>query len=70
MEEFETITIDELYQEELDCLREQYDRLIGLGSDTALQSAENLEHVIRYFEARLHQTTELYIEPTENDTIH
>jgi len=64
------ITIDELFQEELDVLREQYNRLIGVGSDTALQTAENLEHVIRYFEARIGETTELYIEPTENDTIH
>jgi len=64
------ITIEELFQEELDCLRELYDRLIGAGSQSALQTAENLEHVIRYFESRLDQTTEVYFEPTLNNTIH
>lgn len=72
MEQYETISVEELFQEELDALREQYDVLIGKGTNTSLQAAENLEHVIRYFEARLGQVTELWVEggPTEEDTIH
>ena len=73
MEEYiETVTVEELFQEELDALREQYDVLIDKGTKTSLTAAENLEHVIRYFEARLGQVTELWVEggPTDEDTIH
>ena len=72
MSYYETVTVAELFQEELDCLREQYDKLIGNGTDQSLRAAENLEHVIRYFEARLGQTTELYFEgsPGPDDTLH
>ena len=72
MSYYETVTVEELFQEELDALREQYDILIGKGTDTSLTAAENLEHVIRYFEARLGQTTELYFEgsPGPDDTLH
>ena len=72
MVEYETVSVGELFQEELDALREQYDHLIDKGTVTSLQAAENLEHVIRYFEARLGQTTELYVEggPGPDDTLH
>lgn len=72
MIEYETVSVGELFQEELDALREQYDLLIDKGTDVSLQAAENLEHVIRYFEARLGQTTELYYEgaPGPDDTLH
>ena len=72
MVEYETVSVAQLFQEELDCLREQYDLLIGKGTNTSLQAAEDLEHVIRYFEARLGQTTELYFEggPGPDDTFH
>lgn len=72
MVEYETVSVGELFQEELDALREQYDKLIGRGTDQSLQAAENLEHVIRYFEARLGQTTELYYDggPGPDDTLH
>ena len=72
MVEYETVSVAELFQEELDCLREQYDLLIGKGTEHSLQAAEDLEHVIRYFEARLGQNTELYFEggPGPNDTFH
>ena len=72
MVEYETVSVAELFQEELDALREQYDTLIDKGTNTSLTAAENLEHVIRYFEARLGQTTELYFEgiPGPDDTLH
>lgn len=72
MVEYETVSVGELFQEELDALREQYDHLIDKGTATSLEAAENLEHVIRYFEARLGQTTELYVEggPGPDDTLH
>ena len=72
MSYFETITVEQLFQEELDCLKEQYDNLIDKGTTTSLKAAEDLEHVIRYFEARLGNTTELYVEggPASDDTLH
>ena len=72
MEENETVSVAELFQEELDALRDQYDKLIDRGTDSSLTTAENLEHVIRYFEARLGQTTDLYFEgePGPDDTLH
>ena len=72
MVEYETVSVGELFQEELDCLKEQYDNLIDKGTTTSLKAAEDLEHVIRYFEARLGNTTELYVEggPTSDDTLH
>ena len=72
MVEYETVSVAELLQEELDALRDQYDKLIDRGTDTSLTTAENLEHVIRYFEARLGQTTDLYFEgePGPDDTLH
>jgi len=72
MGEYETVSVAELFQEELDALREQYDILIDKGTDSSLEAAENLEHVIRYFESRLGQTTELYFEgsPGPDDTLH
>ena len=72
MVEYETVSVGELFQEELDALREQYDILIDKGTDTSLRAAENLEHVIRYFESRLGQTTELYFEgsPGPDDILH
>jgi len=71
MVEYETVSVAELFQEELDALRDQYDKLIDRGTDTSLTTAENLEHVIRYFEARLGQTTDLYFEgePGPDDTL-
>lgn len=72
MVEYETVSVAELFQEELDALRDQYDKLIDRGTDSSLTTAENLEHVIRYFEARLGQTTDLYFdgEPGPDDTLH
>ena len=72
MVEYETVSVAELFQEELDALRDQYDKLIDRGTDSSLTTAENLEHAIRYFEARLGQTTDLYFEgePGPDDTLH
>lgn len=69
---YETVTVEQLFQEELDALREQYDTLIEKGTATSLTAAENLEHVIQYFEARLGQQTELYFEggPGPDDLLH
>jgi len=68
----ETISVEQLFQKELEALRDQYDALILKGTPVSLEAAENLEHVIRYFESRLNQTTELYIEggPGPEDLLH
>ena len=67
---YETIPVEQLFQEELDALREQYDILIGKGTDNSLRAAEDLEHVIRYFEARLGQIPEQERVPGPDDTLH
>ena len=72
MAEYETVSVAELFQEELDTLQEQYELLVDRGTSASLQTAQRIEHVIEYFEARLGQTTELYFEgrPTKDDTLH
>ena len=70
MVEYETVSVAQLFQEELDALREQYDHLIEHGSDQALTAAQNLEHVIRYFESRLGQTTEMFVGMEPDETLH
>jgi|TARA_B100001094_G_scaffold118529_1_gene114289 hypothetical protein len=72
MAEYETVSVEQLFQEELDALIEQYEVLVNKGTSTSLLTAERIEHVIEYFEARLGQTTELYFEgrPTKDDTLH
>jgi|TARA_B110000211_G_C13583953_1_gene337477 hypothetical protein len=72
MAEYETVSVYELFQEELDTLQEQYDILIDRNTKTSLLTAESISHVIDYFEARLGQTTELYFQgqPTKDDTLH
>ena len=43
MVEYETVSVAELFQEELDALRDQYDKLIDRGTDSSLTTAENLK---------------------------
>ena len=51
----ETVSIAELFQEELDALQGQYDRLSVIDTDGARKASETLLHVIAYFRVRLGQ---------------
>ena len=49
----ETVSVEELYQEELDALESQYERLMQLETESSLRAADTLLHVIAYFRVRL-----------------
>jgi VanZ family protein len=50
---YETISVAELFEEELEALEEQYDTLIEDDSQTSKHTAEKIAHVIEYFKLRL-----------------
>jgi hypothetical protein len=49
----ETVTVEELYQEELDALVEQHKILLEEGGEDNQRIADSLLHVIAYFRARI-----------------
>lgn len=49
----ETVTVAELFEEELEAIQDYYDKLLALNTKEALIEAESLSHVIHYFEKRL-----------------
>lgn len=64
----ETVSVSELFQEELDLVIEQIDRLINSGTDDELKVAENLEQVVNYLKARIITIREH--ESMVNQTLH
>ncbi len=69
----ETVSVEELYQEELTLLETQYDRLCRLDTESARKAADTLLHVIAYFRVRLgyeeHDLEEVF-GPDPDRTIH
>ena len=49
--EYESITVEQLYQEELDALEEQYSILINEGTASSTTAAQTIATVILYFKA-------------------
>lgn len=70
MEEYleETVTVSELFQEELDLVVQQIDELIDTGRDKDLALAERLEAVVEYLKNRIKAIREL--ESMRNSTLH
>lgn len=70
MEEYleETVTVSELFQEELDLVVQQIDELIDTGKDKDLALAERLETVVEYLKNRIKAIREL--ESMRNSTLH
>lgn len=64
----ETVSVSELFQEELDLVIEQIDQLINSGTDDELKVAENLEQVVNYLKARIITIREH--ESMVNQTLH
>lgn len=54
----ETVSVEELFTEELEALEEQYNKLIDLDTAEAQSTANSLIHIITYFRVRLGLTTE------------
>ena len=70
MEEYyETITVKQLFEEELEAIKDQHERLIELDTPESREAANSLKHVIRYFKKRL-ELDELYEERGPNDSLH
>jgi hypothetical protein len=49
----EVVSVEELFQEELEVLEHQYDKLTQVSSEESRIAAETLLHVIAYFRVRL-----------------
>ena len=49
----ESVTVAELFEEELIAIEEQYDKLIGENTMDSRLTAKKLEHIIEYFKLRL-----------------
>lgn len=52
-EHIDAITIAELYEEELELLKEQHAHLVAKNTASAALAADSLTHVINYFRVRL-----------------
>ena len=70
---YETVSVEELFQEELEALQAQHEKLIAEGTREGMLIAERLLPVIEYFKARLgladESLDELYGVP-EDHTLH
>jgi tRNA(His) 5'-end guanylyltransferase len=49
----ESVTVAELFEEELIAIEEQYDKLIEENTMDSRLTAKKLEHIIEYFKLRL-----------------
>jgi len=65
---YEQITPQDLYREEIELVEEHRTKLIERGDEDSLRAAENLEHVIRYFRARIEAMDDY--EEVQTRTIH
>jgi len=54
MDQFEELTIEELFEEELQALQEQHARLIEENTLDSRTTAQKIANVIEYFQLRLH----------------
>lgn len=52
-EYYETITVKQLFEEELEAIQEQHEKLVELDTPESRDAADSLYHVIRYFKKRL-----------------
>jgi len=50
---YETVTVAQLFEEELEALEEQYDTLIEEDTQTSKLTAQKIANVIEYFKLRL-----------------
>ena len=70
---YETVSVEELFEEELAALEEQHQKLLDENTFDSRQTAQKIANVIEYFKARLGQSDEtmdeLYGVP-ENHTLH
>jgi len=53
IEQYDTVTVQELFEEELEAITYHHDELVKLNTKEALDEAEGLRHVISYFKRRL-----------------
>lgn len=50
---YETVTVAELFEEELEALEEQHQKLLEESTETSKETAAKIAHVIEYFKLRL-----------------
>ena len=70
---YETVSVAELFEEELAALEEQHQRLIEENSFDSRQTAQKIANVIEYFKLRLgvlDETMEEVYGVDENKTLH
>ena len=70
---YETVSVEQLFEEELAALEEQHQKLIDENTYTSRQTAEKIANVIEYFKLRLgilEETMEEVYGVNENKTLH
>ena len=67
---YETVTVAELFEEELAALEEQHELLLEENTFESRTTAKKLSHVIEYFKSRLGiEEHDDYVDPG-NNTLH
>ena len=70
---YETVSVEQLFEEELAALEEQHQRLIDENTFDSRHTAQKLANVIEYFKLRLgvlEETIEEVYGVNENKTLH
>lgn len=70
---YETVSVEQLFEEELAALEEQHQKLIDENTFDSRRTAEKIANVIQYFQLRLgvlEETMEEVYGVNENNTLH
>ena len=70
---YETVSVEQLFEEELAALEEQHQRLIDENTFDSRHTAQKIANVIQYFQLRLgvlDETMEEVYGVSENNTLH
>jgi response regulator RpfG family c-di-GMP phosphodiesterase len=70
---YETVSVEQLFEEELEALEEQHQRLIDENTFESRHTAQKIANVIEYFKLRLGVSDETMDEVygySKNDTLH
>jgi len=70
---YETVSVEQLYEEELEALEEQHQKLIDENTFESRQTAQKIANVIEYFKVRLgivNETIDEVYGVPKNNTLH
>jgi len=70
---YETVSVEQLYEEELEALEEQHQKLLDENTFESRQTAQKIANVIEYFKVRLgivNETIDEVYGVPKNNTLH